>query len=113
MKDWRYFCPVSERKGTCYHEFYKGEWDNQTLWKPDSILIHDDTLANLELHKIFSAILPEYDPHGITEVNKSQWQAVLDYASQLDTEAKLALTEAAAWAAEVFKTQKVFTILGI
>lgn len=25
----RFFCVESERKGTCYHEFQKGKWDEK------------------------------------------------------------------------------------
>jgi hypothetical protein len=84
----KYFCYVSDRVGTCYHEFYKGKWDGKTFWKSDSILLHDDTLEELQLYKAFTAVLPDYDPYGETQVNQSQWEAILDYASQLDTEAK-------------------------
>lgn len=113
MKDWLFFCPVSNRVGKSYHEFYKGKWDNKTFWKSDSILLHDDTLTKLELHKAFTAVIPDYDPCRTTEVNESQWRAILDCASQLDTQAKIALREAAIWVNEVFSTEKVFTILSI
>ena len=109
----KYFCYVSDRVGTCYHEFYKGKWDGKTFWKSDSILLHDDTLEELQLYKAFTTVLPDYDPYGETQVNQSQWEAILDYASQLDTEAKPALTEAAAWVKNVFENEGVFTILGI
>ena len=33
----RFFCVESERKGTCYHEFQKGKWDEKTVWKADSL----------------------------------------------------------------------------
>lgn len=108
-----YFCTVSNHVGTCYHEFYKGKWDHKTFWKSDSILLHDDTLEELGLYKAFAAVLPDYDPYGETQVNQSQWESILDYASQLDTEAKTALTEAAAWVKDVFENEEVFTILGI
>ena len=57
----KYFCYVSDRVGTCYHEFYKGKWDGKTFWKSDSILLHDDTLEELQLYKAFTAVLPDYD----------------------------------------------------
>ena len=109
----KYFCSVSNRVGTCYHEFYKGKWDGKTFWKSDSILLHDDTLIELEIYKAFAAVIPDYDPYGETEVNQSQWKAILDYASQLDTEAIIALTEATPWVNEALQDEKVFTILGI
>jgi hypothetical protein len=108
-----YFCTVSNRVGTCYHEFYKGKWVHKTFWKSDSILLHDDTLEELGLYKAFAAVLPDYDRYGETQVNQSQWESILDYASQLDTEAKAALSEATAWVGDVFENGEVFTILGI
>lgn len=108
-----FFCYVNDRKGTCYHEFYKGKWDNKTFWKSDSILLDDDILSELEIYKAFLAVIPDYDPYGITEVTQSQWKAILDYASKLDTEALTALTEAIPWVNKVFKDEEVFTILGI
>lgn len=34
----KYFCSVNNRAGTCYHEFYRGKWDDKTFWKSDSIV---------------------------------------------------------------------------
>lgn len=109
----KYFCTLSNRRGTCYHEFYKGKWDNKTFWKSDSILLHDDTFIKLEIYKAFIAVIADYDPYGATQVNQSQWEDILDYASQLDTEAKIALDEATIWVNQVFENEEVFTILGI
>ena len=109
----KYFCSVGNRVGTCYHEFYKGKWDDKTFWESDSILLHDDTLVELEIYKAFSAVLPDYDPYGETQVNQSQWEAIFDYASQLDTKAKTALNEATTWVKNVFENEEVFTILGL
>ena len=109
----KYFCTVSNRVGTRYHEFYKGKWDDKTFWKSDSILLPDDTLIELEIYKAFAAVIPDYDPYGETQVNQCQWEAILEHASQLDTEAKIALTEAAIWVNEVLENEEVFTILGI
>lgn len=25
----KYFCKVSDKKGTCYHEWQKGKWDEE------------------------------------------------------------------------------------
>lgn len=108
----KYFCSVNERVGTCYHEFYRGKWDGKTFWKSDSILLHDDTLTELKIYEAFAAAIPDYAPYGVTEVNKAQWDAVLEYPS-LSPEAKAALAEAEPWVKETFKSEKVFTILGI
>lgn len=109
----KYFCTVSNRVGTCYHEFYKGKWDGKTFWKSDSILLHDDTLIELEIYKALSAVISDYDPYGETKINQSQWEDILNYSSQLDTEAKIALTEAKIWVNETLENEEYFTILGI
>ena len=41
----KYFVMLDECKNTCYHEFYKGEWDEETFWKNDSLYLHDDFLG--------------------------------------------------------------------
>ena len=69
--------------------------------------MHDDTLIELEIYKAFLAVIPDYDPYGETEVNQSQWKAILDYASQLNTEAIIALTEATPWVNEALENEKV------
>lgn len=108
-----YFCTVNDRVGSCYHEFYKGKWDNKTFWKSDSILLHDDALNELELYRAFAAVIPDYDPYGITQVNQSQWESIVDYASQLNTQAKIALSEISVWADQALDNEGMFTILGI
>jgi hypothetical protein len=109
----KYFCTVSNRVGTCYHEFYKGKWDGKTFWKSDSILLHDDTCNELEICKAFAAVILDYDPYGVTDVNQSQWKDILNYSLQLATEAKIALAEATIWVNEALENEEVITILGI
>ncbi|WP_252891727.1 hypothetical protein [Thermoclostridium stercorarium] len=93
----KYFCTVNERKGTSYLEFYKGKWDNKTFWKSDSLLLDFDIYADFDLYKAFAAAIPGFDPHGVFEVNRSQWETVLDYASKMDTGAEMVLAEAVEW----------------
>lgn len=109
----KYFCTVSDRVGSCYHEFYIGKWDNKTFWKSDSMLLHDDILNELEIYRAFAAVIPGYDRYGETQVNQSQWEAILDYASQLNTQAKIALSEISVWVDQALDNEGMFTILGI
>lgn len=106
----KYFCYAKDRSGSAYHEFYKGKWDHTSFWKSDSILLHDDTLEALGLCTVLAEVLPGYDRHGVTELNQSQWESILDHASQLNTEAKIALTEAEAWAKDAFENGNMITI---
>lgn len=49
----KYFVTLDECKNTCYHEFYKGKWDEETFWKRDSLYLHDDILYELKLEDLF------------------------------------------------------------
>ena len=109
----QYFCTEENRKGTCYHEFQKGKWDEHTFWKNDSLLLSDDVLVELELGKLFRKSIQGYDPYGPVEVNKEQWLMLLEAANQAGDAQMEALQEANEWAQECFATEEVFTILGI
>ena len=63
--------------------------------------------------KWICSLILDYDPYGVTEVNQSQWNDILNYSSQLATEAKIALAEATIWVNEALENEEVITILGI
>lgn len=109
----KYFCMDKDRKGTCYHEFYVGKWDEKTFWKEDSLLLHDDVLYNLKLDYLFREVEPAYDEYGETEINKTQWLQIVSKAMTMGGEIQEAISEADVWAKKVFETESVFTILGI
>ncbi len=109
----QYFCRESERKGTCYHEFQKGEWDEHTFWKEDSLLLEDDKLAELKLSRIFKQAMAEYDSYGPVRVDKAQWSEVLRLAKEAGGAQWEAVCEADVWVQECFLTEAVFYILGI
>lgn len=67
----KHFVCNNQRDGTCYHEFYKGKWDNHTFWKPDSIFLHDDLLFP-SFYDALIEVIPEYDRYGITEISATQ-----------------------------------------
>lgn len=108
-----YFCKVSEKKGTCYHEWQKGKWDGKTFWKEDSLLLHDDLLVALKLGELLAEILPDYSSYGVVELNAFQWEKVYYRAGVIGGELKAAMDEAAVWVQENFARNEVFTILGI
>ena len=87
----KYFCTEQERQGTCYHEFFKGKWDNKTFWKEDSLLLDDD---NMFYYTQFGKILSE------------QAKTFGDKESEL-------VDEANPWMQEAFKEYGVITILGL
>lgn len=109
----KYFCKVSEKKGTCYHEWQKGKWDEKTFWKEDSLLIHDDVLFSLEMAGLLGEIIPDYSPYGYCEMNIFQWEQLFNKASLIGGQLKEAVDEASVWVNENFAQNEVFTILGI
>ncbi|MBQ3599941.1 MAG: hypothetical protein II992_01905 [Lachnospiraceae bacterium] len=109
----KFFCTELERKGTCYHEFQKGKWDGKTFWKTDSLLLHDDIMCEVKLHKLFREVDSEYDDYGETEIDKEKWYKIFHIANAIGGDVKIAIDEANIWAEEVFKTEEMFTILGL
>ena len=110
----KYFCTETERKAsksTCYFEFQKGRHKGKH-WLEDSISIHDDLLRD-EIYQVFVAAIPQFDPFGITEVTKEQWQQVKSRAEAAGGEALVAIIEIEDWVVKCFEEEKVFTICGI
>ena len=110
----KYFCTETERKAsksTCYFEFQKGHHKGKH-WLEDSISIHDDLLSD-EIYQVFVAAIPQFDPFGVTEVTKEQWQQVKSRAETVGGEAIAAITEIEDWVVECFEEEEVFTICGI
>lgn len=71
----KYFVRNSERDGTCYHEFYKGKWDEKTFWKEDSLFLHDNVLfKNQGFEDAVMEVIPTYDPFGETEIFLEIWK---------------------------------------
>lgn len=109
----KYFVMLDECKNTCYHEFYKGEWDEETFWKNDSLYLHDDFLFDLKLEDLFYEVNSSYDPFGEVEMDKKHWQQICENARSVGGEALEAIEELNEWVSEAFKDYEVFTILGI
>ena len=110
----KYFCTETERKAsksTCYFEFQKGRHKGKH-WLKDSISIHDDLLSD-EIYQVFVVAISQFDPFGITEVTKEQWQQVKSRAELVGGEALVAITEMEDWVVECFEEEEVFTICGI
>ena len=108
----QYFVFDNQRKGTCYHEFYKGKWDEHTFWKSDSIFLHDDILSD-GFAEAIAAVLPAYNPFGETEISAAEWQAISEVILTRDPKSQAIYNEAAIWLKDVFQTHPCFTILGI
>lgn len=109
----RFFGVESERKGTCYHEFQKGKWDEKTVWKADSLLLDDDVLEELKLYELFQVANSNYNYYGVTQIAKDEWKLIRNVANMRGGNIKEAIDEVDIWVTETFKTEEEFTILGI
>lgn len=110
----KYFVFDRDRKGTCYHEFYKGKWDEVTFWKTDSLCLDDDVLTeNIGFIEAIRAVIPDYDPYGVTGITEKQWHKIGDFIIEKDDSSKALYYEANRWLKKVFAQYGCFTILGI
>ena len=89
----KYFCVESEREGTCYHEFQKGKWDEETFWKEDSLLLYDDILIQYEIYKLFQYVDSEYSDCGEIEIDKEKWNTICNRADAIGGEVKNLIDE--------------------
>ena len=110
----KYFCTEQERQGTCYHEFFKGKWDNKTFWKEDSLLLDDDNMFYYtQFGKILSEVIPEYDPYNEIEMLPIHWEQIIEQAKTFGDKESELVDEANPWMQEAFKEYGVITILGL
>ena len=114
----KYFLNEDERKktnSTCYHEFVKGEWDEDAcvFWKNDSLNIHDDLLISLKLDALLTSMIDDYDPGGVTKISKEQWEKIYAKAEEIGGDLFEAVNEITPWLEENFRENEVFTILGL
>jgi hypothetical protein len=108
----KYFCRSDERKGTCYYEFQKGGF-NEEFWLHDSLLIHDDIWFESGLEDFFSETVAELEDIGIAQIDRSEWERIVQEAEGYDETIKEAIDELAVWAEENFRENDFFTILGL
>jgi hypothetical protein len=114
----KYFLTEHEREqtgSTCYHEFYKGKWDEETMlfWSEDSLYIHDNQMFDLKLDELICSIVNTYDPFGETEIDKTQWNAIKSKAEMIGDNLLDAINELTPWVEDTYVTHNIFTILGI
>lgn len=109
----KYFIYENQRKGTCYHEWYKGHFDGVSFWKNDSLLISDDIHWELSLKEIFRMFIPDYDPFGEIEVSENQWDMIIKKSAEIGGKLYECLKEADNWIKETFKQYDVFTMIGM
>ncbi len=114
----KYFLTEDERKltnSTCYHEFFRGKWNDKTckFWNQDSINIHDDVMYNLKFDTLIMRVIKDYDPFGETIITQEQWTMMCEKAETIGGELVEAILEITPWIEETFNKHRVFTILGI
>jgi hypothetical protein len=108
----KYFIRLNKMEHTAYHQFQKGQWDGETFWRSDSLLLSDEIYCELHLLNLFR-VIPGYDPYEITEINRTQWNMIKENAATLGTEVQDLVEEADSWVKENFETLDVFTIIGL
>lgn len=114
----KYFLNESERKAsgsTCYHEFFRGKWDENTMvfWNKDSLNIHDDWMVALGLQDLISSVVSSYQSYANTEINQEQWRDICANAEKIGGNLLDAIKELTPWVEYNFLQNEVFTILGI
>lgn len=114
----KYFLNENERNAsgsTCYHEFCRGKWDENTMvfWHKDSMNIHDDWMFTLGLEDLISNVIDNYQLYGETEINKEQWRDICTSAEKIGGDLLEAIKEIKPWVEDNFLQNEVFTILGI
>ncbi|MBP3655373.1 MAG: hypothetical protein J6K32_01605 [Clostridia bacterium] len=114
----KYFVTEHERKesgSTCYYEFHKGDWDENTMdfWREDSISLHDDVMYESGFDSLIMDHVPEYAPFGTTRISAASWAKIVQAARRTGGEIAELVLEADAWALGVFEEHEVFTILGL
>ncbi len=78
----KYFVRNDDREGTCYHEFYKGHWDEEKMefWSADSIYMHDDMMCCLKFGELVFKVMTTFAPYGVTEINTYNWEFIYEMA---------------------------------
>ncbi len=107
-----YFLKDSERNGTCFYEFQKGNWEEQSYWKADSILIEDVNYDSY-IYDAVGPVLENYDHYGVNIVTPEQWDMILKKADAIGGKVKEAIAEADVWVKKTFQEHNSFTILGV
>ena len=111
------FCVLNdEREGTCYHEFYKGRWDEDKLefWRDDSIYVHDNIFWEYpELSDVFKEVVPSYDPFEMIEFSQDDWKKIGLIVKGKKQDTQDFYNELNDWVQPVLQEYGVFTILGI
>ncbi|MBE5859147.1 MAG: hypothetical protein E7301_03350 [Butyrivibrio sp.] len=110
----KFFVTNDERKGTCYHEFFSGSWDEQSFWNDESIYLDDDILImNLGFYEALKNAVPTYDRYHGTAFSMEDWENVRKYIPDSDITSLELYAEADVWVQENFKRENRFTIIGI
>ena len=109
----KYFVKSKDRNGSCYYEFYKGEWDKKTFWSVDSVCKHDDDWYDCNFVDIIIKFVPHFDPFGETEINREQWEQIKKDALLSGGKSAEIVIEVDEWVVDTFSKYKVFTVLGL
>lgn len=105
----QYCLTNSQRHGSCYFEFQPGIFQG-VYWKDTSLYLDADDFDRLHLYQIFPS---KFQYYGETIITEEQWRQVCLAAQHIGGEVKTIMDEIDLWVQECFKTETVFTVLGI
>ena len=111
----KYFIDEKTRKesgSTCFLDFQKGYYHDK-CWLNDSINISDTLWNKLELSKLFSIVLADFDYYGLNVVNKEQWNKIVEISRKMNAEWEEVIAEVTPWVSMCFDENEVFTIIGM
>ncbi len=108
----KYFIKNSERQGTCYFEFQKGEF-NGKFWLEDSLFLDEDIFDKFELYKYFQIAVPEFDYYGMNNaITPEQWKKLVSLIPKNSKQEEL-FDKLTVWVNDTLEEYGTFSILGI
>ena len=111
----RFFINANQRKtinSTCYLEVQEGQYHDK-CWLDSSIYISIELWEKFHISNLIREVVPEFDFYGIAVITKEYWINIVKKSQIEECFCKEIIAEVVPWATKFFKTNDVFTILGM
>jgi len=112
MDKFSYFISTKNRVGSSYHEFQTGMKKN-IHWEETSLLLSENIMAESKIGLLFLRIIPNYDYHGISVVDKKTWEILKNEAEKESIIIQDIIKELTPWAEKSIDEFGCFSILGL